>query len=108
LQPDFSIQPTYIKFAVPTIASGKLYLGGTNSVTVLGLSSKILSINRDRESGIVELTFISPRGGAAVLQVSEDLLSWSDLGFGTSTGMGTFTFIDSQAMGRPTRFYRVR
>ena len=103
-----SNQLIFVKFAVPTIVNGKAYVGGTNSFSVLGLRSKILSINRDSSSAIVRLSFISPKGTTAMVQVSEDLALWGDLGSGTSTGDGIFTFTDTQAAGRPTRFYRLR
>jgi hypothetical protein len=102
-QPD---QLTYIKFVVPTIANGKVYLGTTDSLAVFGLHSKIKSITRNAISGTVQLVFTGPPG--TTVQVSGDIVQWTDLGTGTPIGTGTFTFSDSAATGQAVRFYRLR
>jgi hypothetical protein len=97
---------SYVKFVVPTIANGKVYLGTRDSVAVFGLYSKIKSIVRNPLSGAVTLIFTGPP--TTKVQVSEDLVLWADLGPGSAIGTGTFTYTDSLASGRAGRFYRLR
>jgi hypothetical protein len=97
----------FVKFAVPTIANGKVYVGTTNSVTVLGLHLRVLSINLEPGSGAVRLSLICPEGTNDLVQISADLFHWTNVGPGTPNADGTFTFTDVPAQGQGTRFYRL-
>jgi len=103
-----SNQISFVKFVVPTIANGKVYVGTAHALAVFGLWSRILSITRDRVSDSVHLVFVPPTGGTNIVQVSEDIVHWTDLGPGMPTGNGSSQYTDSTAAGRPTRFYRLR
>jgi len=96
---------TFVKFVVPTISNGKVYLGTKDSVAVFGLYSKIKSISRNPATGTVQLVFTGPP--SITVQASENLVQWSDLGQGTPIGTGIFSFTDS-AVGKLQRFYRLR
>lgn len=98
---------TFVKFAVPTIANGKVYAGTSNSVAVFGLRTIIWSATHDVASGTIRLVFSGPTGRPNTLQTSVDLKNWTDLGTGTATGTGTFTFSEAISPATPTRFYRV-
>ena len=98
---------TFEKFVVPTIANGKVYVGTSNSVAVFGLRTLIWSATRDLTAGTIRLVFSGPAGFPNTLQASEDLLSWIDLGPGTPTGTGTFSYTEAIATGKKARFYRV-
>jgi hypothetical protein len=107
MPPNSPEQLSFVKFVVPTIANGKAYVGCNESVGVFGLRPIFVSITRDPVSGVVKLVFISPAGAATLVQVSENLTDWTDLGNGTPLGNGTFSSTDNQASGQPTRFYRL-
>jgi hypothetical protein len=98
---------TFVKFVVPTIANGKLYLGTIGSVAVFGLRSFIWSSKYDAGANSIQVVFSGPTGLPNVLQASEDLVHWSNLGPGTPTGTGKFSFSDPLVPNRPARFYRV-
>ncbi len=63
----------FVKFAVPTIASGKVYVGTGDSVAVFGLRFVLQSIQRDPGSGVVQLVFRGPAGIANRIEASTDL-----------------------------------
>jgi len=98
---------TFVKFVVPTIANGKVYTGTSNSVAVFGLRTMIWSVTNDVSSGTIRLIFSGPTGMPNILQASEDLMHWTDLGPGTPTGTGTFSYSEAIATANRARFYRV-
>ncbi len=102
-QAGFPDQHSYQKFTVPTIANGKVYLASDN-LAVFGLRGIIRSITRNAAS--VNLSFIGPPG--TIVQMSANLVNWTDLGAGTSAGPGLFTYTDTLPAGTLTRFYKLR
>ena len=97
---------SFVKFVVPTIANGKVYIGTTNALAVFGLRSIIWSITQS--PGAVRLVFSGPTDRTNILQSSADLVNWTDLGPGTTTGSGTFSYTEALALNNPTRFYRIK
>jgi hypothetical protein len=101
-------QISYLKFVVPTIANGKVYLADGDSLTVFGLRSIIRKITRDPVSGTVHLVYYAPLGITTVIQASLDLVNWFDLGPGTPQGNGVVDYFDPPVAGDLTRFYRIK
>ena len=100
-------QVSYVKFVVPTIANGKVYVGTTNALAVFGLRSVIWSITLQSAPNSIHLVFSGPVGMNNVVLVSGDLVHWTSLGPGAPAGTGTNTFDDPLLQARSARFYRI-
>lgn len=99
---------TFVKFAVPTVANGKVYVSTPNGLAVFGLRSMIWSATHDPNAGSITIVFSGPDGQTNLLQASSDLTHWTDLGPGTPTGNGTFSYSEPVSPTTLTRFYRVK
>ena len=101
-------QISLIKFAVPTIANGKVFLGTQDSIAVFALRTYFWSVTRGPAPGSVKLVFSGPTGASIALQISSDLVQWSNLATFNNFPAGTMTYTDSPPAGESARFYRLR
>jgi hypothetical protein len=99
-------QVSYVKFVVPTIANGKVYVGTKESLAVFGLRSVIWSATKQSNPDSIHLVFSGPVGMNNVVQTSGDLVHWTTLGPGSPAGPGTNTF-DDPLLIPGARFYRI-
>lgn len=101
-------QISLIKFGVPTIANGRVFLGTQDSVAVFGLRTYFWSVTRGAAPNSVKLAFSGPTGSTVVLQSSGNLVDWSDLATFNNVPAAQITYTDSIPAGELARFYRVR
>jgi hypothetical protein len=99
-------QVSYVKFVVPTIVNGKVYVGTKESLAVFGLRSVIWSATKQSNPDSIHLVFSGPVGMNNVVQTSGDLVHWTTLGPGSPAGPGTNTF-DDPLLIPGARFYRI-
>ena len=57
-------------------------------------------------SGVAFLNIAGPQGAYVVVEASEDLVNWTPLG-DTVLGSGPAEFVDPDAQGKTSRFYRL-
>jgi hypothetical protein len=101
-------QFTLVKFNVPTVAHGKVFLGTLESLAVFGLRTYFWSASRGPAPGSTKLTFSGPTGSTIVLQTSSNLVQWADLATFNNLPTGKITYTDSPPPTESTRFYRFR
>ena len=101
-------QISLIKFAVPTIANGKVFLGTQDSIAVFGLRTYFWSATRGPAPGSIKLVFSGPTGSTVVLQTSSDLVQWADLATFNNLPANQVTYTDSPPLTESPRFYRLR
>lgn len=101
-------QITLTKFSTPTVANGKVFLGTQNSIAVFALRTYFWSVTRGPAPGSVKLVFSGPSGSTLALQISSDLVQWSNLATFNNFPLGTMTYTDSIPAGESPRFYRLR
>jgi hypothetical protein len=99
---------TLVKFVVPTIANGKVFLGTLDSIAVFGLRTYFWSVTRGAAPNSVKLVFSGPTGSTLTLQISSDLVNWSTLTTFNNFPAGTMTYTDPIPPGVSPRFYRLR
>jgi hypothetical protein len=99
---------TLTKFSTPTIANGKVFLGTQDSIAVFALRTYFWSVTRGPAPGSVKLVFSGPTGASIALQISSDLVQWSNLATFNNFPAGTMTYTDSPPAGESARFYRLR
>jgi hypothetical protein len=101
-------QITLVKFNVPTVANGKVFLGTLESLAVFGLRTYFWSATRGPTAGSIKLVFSGPTGSAVVLQTSSNLVQWAELATFNNLPAGQVTYTDSPPLTESPRFYRLR
>ena len=105
-----------VKFAVPTIANGKVYVGTQYGLSVYGLSvlpvtSSVVSKPeiklRAQGRGHFQVQANVSTGGNYVLQASTNLTTWVSLQTNSVPPNAESQFDDTNTANLPQRFYRV-
>ena len=101
-------QISLVKFAVPSIANGKVFLGTLDSLAVFGLRTYFWSVTRGPAPNSVKLVFSGPTASTIVLQKSTNLVDWSALATFDNIPASQITYIDSILPAESARFYRLK
>ena len=105
-----------VKFVVPTIANGKVYVGAQYSLSVYGLGVAPVTPNvaarpqirlQKQGKGHFSVQTTSATGGNYVLQASTNLITWVSLATNAVPPNVEAPFDDTNAANFPHRFYRV-
>jgi hypothetical protein len=109
-----------VKFSVPTIANGHVYVGGQYSLTVYGLvtnapvaniasvaTKPVLKLERTA-AGRFTVRAATTTSGKYILEASTNLLDWVPLQTNTVAPALDANFLDAAATNFQYRFYRVR
>lgn len=97
-----------VKFTVPTVANGKVYVGAQYALSVFGslLPPPVLILSANfTAGGVFQLQLSGPIGRNYSLQGSADLKSWVSLNT-TTPAASPFYLSDPNATNLPRRFYR--
>jgi len=96
-----------VKFTVPTIANGKVYVGAQYTLSVYGslLPPVVILSAQFTSNGVFQLQLSGPIGGNYVLQASTDLTNWSAVSTSTPAS-SPFYLTDPNATNSPGCFYR--
>jgi hypothetical protein len=108
LQAGLPEQITLVKFSVPTVANGKVFLATLDSLAVFGLRTYFWSATRGSGLGSTRLVFSGPTGSTVVLQTSSNLVQWADLAEFANLPAAKVTYTDSFPAGETPRFYRLK
>jgi len=65
-------------------------------------------ITRQTSPSEVHIVFSGPDGRDNIVQASSDLVTWINLGAGTPTGSGMYSYSEPITPAVPTRFYRIK
>jgi hypothetical protein len=85
---------------------GGISLGVDQTFTTAAAALRISDIE-PMGNGQIRLTFPGETSVVYTVLVSTNLATWSALGAASETGPASFEFIDAEAVGHPTRFYRL-